>query len=192
MMAETMGTQAEIEAKLSIDLDWDTDPDAFKVQEGDAGDNSLYGTETRDRLLGGAGDDLLFASDGRDYLEAGDGRDLLYGNRGRDDWVEDRFAFDRDDSTDFIFHFAPQFEPPGDIPLPDGSWGLPPRENDKIVLLGGTRNDIDALIGQAEEQAEERATIIPWANSVTLVYGETYIFLDVNPLRVTTDMFMLG
>jgi hypothetical protein len=47
------------------------------------------------------------------------------------------------------------------------------------------------LIGQGKEQAEEAATSAG-DDYVTLVYGETYIFLDIDPKWVTTDMFMLG
>ncbi len=49
-----------------------------------SGDDTLYGTKGRDRLVGGAGDDVLRGADGRDTLKGGNGNDRLFGGAGDD------------------------------------------------------------------------------------------------------------
>ncbi|WP_039950092.1 calcium-binding protein [Wohlfahrtiimonas chitiniclastica] len=51
---------------------------------GNVGNDTLYGADKDDHLLGGDGDDTLYGQDGDDLLEGGDGHDVLYGNDGND------------------------------------------------------------------------------------------------------------
>jgi Ca2+-binding RTX toxin-like protein len=51
---------------------------------GTSGDDTLYGTEERDTLLGGAGDDVIHGLGGDDWLDGGSGDDLLHGDAGDD------------------------------------------------------------------------------------------------------------
>ncbi len=55
--------------------------------EGDAGNNTLNGTDFDDNLLGGAGDDTLDGGEGDDILDGGDGNDTIYGRSGNDTYV---------------------------------------------------------------------------------------------------------
>lgn len=188
--------------------DTDTNTAGFQLQTGTGDNDRLIGTHGMDRLLGQDGQDLLFGNLGRDYLEGGGGSDDLYGNRGGDDRVEDRFVFDRDDGSDIIFDFVP----PGSNmikinPMPEG---------DKIVLLGGTQEDIDGLIEAAATRRAEAvkdyeahlstsdgkdlrspdASLIygdgadPWAE---FSYGETHVVLrGVEGDTLSADWFVLG
>lgn len=79
-------------------------------------DNDLYGGGGNDRILGRYGDDWLFGEDGNDVLLGGDGYDELYGGDGDDvlvgdegdDWLDGGLGIDQlrggggDDS--FLFH----------------------------------------------------------------------------------------
>ncbi|MEF8700141.1 MAG: calcium-binding protein [Candidatus Accumulibacter sp. UW20] len=54
------------------------------IFNGDADDNSLYGTIDPDSLFGFAGNDDLWGGDGNDSLDGGFGSDILYGDTGDD------------------------------------------------------------------------------------------------------------
>lgn len=47
----------------------------------------LYGTDSRDRLVGGSGEDSLFGNDGYDSLTGGAGNDVLMGGAGNDSLI---------------------------------------------------------------------------------------------------------
>ena len=85
---------------------------------GDRDDESLFGTDQRDRLEGRGGDDLIFGGDGKDLLSGGNGNDLLSGGRMRDKLVggagndtllgghgPDTFVFRAGDGNDLIEDF---------------------------------------------------------------------------------------
>jgi Ca2+-binding RTX toxin-like protein len=51
---------------------------------GNAGNDTIFGGGSVDRLDGGTGDDSLWGGDANDRLAGGDGKDFLYGNGGHD------------------------------------------------------------------------------------------------------------
>ena len=55
-----------------------------KVLAGTAGEDTLLGSDTADRLDGRAGEDRLKGRDGADRLQGGRGEDVLKGNSGND------------------------------------------------------------------------------------------------------------
>lgn len=55
--------------------------------EGDAGDNTLYGTDGDDVMDGKAGNDTLYGGAGADQLTGGSGADSLYGEAGDDAFI---------------------------------------------------------------------------------------------------------
>ena len=58
-------------------------PKAFAL----AGNDTLFGTQANDSLLGGSGNDSLSGNDGNDYLLGGSGNDTLIGSSGDDTLV---------------------------------------------------------------------------------------------------------
>lgn len=85
---------------------------------GDRDDESIFGTDQRDRLEGRGGNDLIFGGDGKDLLAGGNGDDLLSGGRMRDKLVggagndtllgghgPDTFVFRANDGDDLIEDF---------------------------------------------------------------------------------------
>jgi Ca2+-binding RTX toxin-like protein len=51
---------------------------------GDAGNDTIFGSEDADTVVGGDGNDLLYGNAGDDTMIAGDGNDNLYGQAGND------------------------------------------------------------------------------------------------------------
>jgi hypothetical protein len=158
-----------------VDYTFETDPAPLVTRTGDDTNNSLAGlTGMRDRLIGLGGDDILTAFDGRDYLEGGDGDDLLSG--GGDTWGEDRFAFDRDDGSDFLTDFVPQCEICIEI--------FPGPEGDRLVLLDGKPKEIAAVVKGATETPEGDAV---------LHYAETTVTLrGIETSQIREEWFLLG
>lgn len=64
------------------------------VVDGEAGDDSVIGSEFRDLLLGSAGDDTIRGGDDADTIRGGWGNDLLVGDAG-DDFIEGAGHSDR-------------------------------------------------------------------------------------------------
>jgi Ca2+-binding RTX toxin-like protein len=49
-----------------------------------AGNDTVYGTDAADSILGGSGNDVLYGYDGDDYLDGGVGIDQIFGGDGVD------------------------------------------------------------------------------------------------------------
>jgi Ca2+-binding RTX toxin-like protein len=73
---------------------------------GGSGADFLWGGAGNDTLTGNAGNDTLVGEAGADTLRGGAGTDNLYGNSGNGgDGAVDRFVFDDNWGTDFVFDF---------------------------------------------------------------------------------------
>jgi Ca2+-binding RTX toxin-like protein len=76
---------------------------------GTAGNDTLSGTDGRDRLLGLAGDDVLAGGFGDDVLDGGAGNDILYGGfSGTQSWAgagNDTYVFARGYGRDAIYDY---------------------------------------------------------------------------------------
>ncbi|MEY6763422.1 retention module-containing protein [Kluyvera ascorbata] len=68
-------------------------PVPVETIHGDAGNNTLFGTDGddliygyagNDKLYGGDGNDIIYGGDGNDELHGGNGNDILYGGNGND------------------------------------------------------------------------------------------------------------
>ena len=66
--------------------------------EGDSSNDSIYGTQFDDVLLGMGGYDSLFGNRGNDNLVGGEATDYLYGGEG-----DDTYSFDTGFGADFIY-----------------------------------------------------------------------------------------
>jgi hypothetical protein len=148
-------------------------PEGVGRQVGDDGDNFLVGDSGRDRLFGLGGDDTLVGDDGEDYLEGGDGNDRLTGGWGTDN----QFAFDKDDGLDTIAAF--------DAICMACTWPAGTRPpSDKIVLLGGTQDDIETVVGSVR---------VFNGNDSQFLYGDTVITMVGVPVeQVDPHLFILG
>ncbi|MHB0986531.1 MAG: putative Ig domain-containing protein [Sulfuricella sp.] len=65
--------------------------------DGTAGDDTIIGTNTTDRINGYGGNDTLYGNEGGDILIGGGGSDTLYGKEGKD-----TYQFNRGDGADII------------------------------------------------------------------------------------------
>ena len=114
---------------------WNIDTVKTLVQQGSAGNDTLYGYETDDVLDGGAGNDTLYGADGQDLLLGSEGNDRIYGQDGDDELQggEGEDTLDGGTGIDRLFGQA------GNDILYGGS------DNDD--LIGGLGND--RLVGGA-------------------------------------------
>jgi len=53
------------------------------------GDDTVWGSDSSDGLLGYSGADTIYAGDGNDYINGGSGADVMYGEDGDDTYVVD-------------------------------------------------------------------------------------------------------
>jgi Ca2+-binding RTX toxin-like protein len=155
---------------------------AVAAQQGDEGDNILVGGAPNDDLFGNGGDDILIGKGGSDTLDGGNGDDSLTGDFGIPGAngqanLPDDYAFDKDDGLDTILDFDPT------CPACTSLAGFPP-PGDKIVLFGGTADDIEQVIDDVR---------ILKGGDAELRYGDTFIHLVGFPAGgVTADMFVVG
>jgi hypothetical protein len=156
----------------------ETTTEITSVIEGDGTNNTLPGTPADDLMLGLGGDDTLVGGRGSDTLEGGDGNDTLTGDGGDTEPTYagfNDFAFDRTDGTDTITDF--KTDCPACRLLPD-------TPVDEIILIGGSPEDIDAVVAGV--------TTNPGGDAV-LHYGETNIVLTgQTPADVQDFWFALG
>lgn len=175
---------------------------------GSDGNDTLYGTQDADRVLGLAGDDRLWGLDGNDYVEGGMDADLIHGNDGDDQLSGDqRGAAVQPFGDDEVFggsgadllsgdaavriwvdqptvHLIPPDFDQGK-PVPFGGHLLNGETGGNDLLKGGADDDIllgDALALRGDAQGGDDILFGGAGND--RLFGDAYIGFNPSPIGI--------
>jgi len=145
--------------------------------DGAGGDDTIFGTNTMDRINGLAGNDMLAGDGGADTLNGGEGADSLYGDSGNNTAAEM--------SNDYLDGGA------GNDTL-DGVGG-------SDTLLGGADNDVlygdsintpaEAMGNDSLDGGEGDDTLVGWCGADTLIGGAGNDLMEGDGTGLTPALF---
>jgi len=177
------------------------------VKEGDAGGNTLLGSNNADRLYGHEGDDILTGLGGDDLLDGGEGDDTLDGGAGADlliggsgaDTVsggdgDDIIFYDLLDTVDGGAGFDSLYLEGGGITLDLADNDFKIRDIEHIDITGSGDNKLIVRYEDIIELGNENDTLFVTGNSRDTVhlYGEEVFTGSVTVDGVNYDTYDLG